>query len=72
MECISKQAYYDVQHSTIKVISLDEKCDKVLTKAFNKIKTAPDDIKIEIINTPEDYEHILRSVCYHNYFTLYY
>ncbi|CAG9537334.1 unnamed protein product [Cercopithifilaria johnstoni] len=62
MECISKQAYYDTKHNYLAIISLDMKCDKLLQKAFEKAITKPDNLKIRIINNPENFEYILQTV----------
>ncbi|KAL3984706.1 hypothetical protein ACH3XW_35650 [Acanthocheilonema viteae] len=62
MECISKQAYHDAQDKLLTIISLDTKCDNLLAKAFEKVATKPDNLRIRVVNNPEDFEHILREV----------
>uniref|UniRef100_A0AAF5Q464 Uncharacterized protein n=1 Tax=Wuchereria bancrofti TaxID=6293 RepID=A0AAF5Q464_WUCBA len=62
IECISKQAYYDVENSYIAVVSLDDKCDEVLTNAFKKAIIKPENLKIQVIKNPRDFEYILRMV----------
>lgn len=64
MQCISKQAYYDVENNYIAIISLDAKCDEILTKAFKRAITKPENLKIQVINNPKDFEYVLRMVCY--------
>ncbi|VDO06813.1 unnamed protein product [Brugia timori] len=61
-ECISKQAYYDVENSCIAIVSLDDKCDKVLTNAFEKAIIKPENLKIQVIKNPRDFEYMLRVV----------
>ncbi|EFO17402.1 hypothetical protein LOAG_11098 [Loa loa] len=61
-ECISKQAYYDVGSNSIAIISLDKKCDEILTNAFEKAMNKPENLKIKIIKNPKDFEHLLRVV----------
>lgn len=64
MECVSQQAYYDANHHYIAIISLNIKCDKLLFKAFKKAMVKPDNLKIQIVNSPEGFEYILRKVYY--------
>ncbi|KAM3718066.1 putative membrane protein [Dirofilaria immitis] len=66
-ECISKQAYYDVENNHISIISMDFKCDKLLIDAFEKAIITPENLKIQIINSPQVFENILRAaldLCY--------
>ncbi|VDK78205.1 unnamed protein product [Onchocerca ochengi] len=70
-ECISKQAYYDIENNYIAIISMDIKCDELLINAFEKAINTPENLEIQIINNPQDYENILRVVCCLQYvFTL--
>uniref|UniRef100_A0A8R1XY16 Uncharacterized protein n=1 Tax=Onchocerca volvulus TaxID=6282 RepID=A0A8R1XY16_ONCVO len=59
-ECISKQAYYDIENNYIAIISMDIKCDELLINAFEKAINTPENLEIQIINNPQDYENILR------------
>ncbi|OZC12074.1 hypothetical protein X798_00593 [Onchocerca flexuosa] len=59
-ECISKQAYYDIENNYVAVISMDIKCDELLVDAFEKAIISPENLEIQIINNPQDYENILR------------
>lgn len=63
-ECISKQAYYEVEINSISIVSLRKDCDKILTKAFQSATFAPENLKIKIIKSPEEFDYILRVVCY--------
>ncbi|VDO36721.1 unnamed protein product [Onchocerca flexuosa] len=60
-ECISKQAYYDIENNYVAVISMDIKCDELLVDAFEKAIISPENLEIQIINNPQDYENILHG-----------
>ncbi|VDK86640.1 unnamed protein product [Litomosoides sigmodontis] len=62
MECVSKQAYYDAKQHYVAIISLNITCDKLLFKALRRAKVKPDNLKMQIVNSPEGFEYMLREV----------